>query len=52
MTTHENRLMELIERLEKTLRDLRREVEQRDLDDGRAKPVEAFADELFRSRDS
>jgi hypothetical protein len=53
MTDHQRRLLELIERLDAALRDLRAAVEQGpDPQPDTEAAVEAFADEAFRARDA
>ncbi len=54
MTSYQTRLLELLERLEATLDEVRELLEDREppASSGSAKVVEAFADEAFRDRDA
>ncbi len=51
MTSYESRLIELLDRIEETLRELREHVRDGQ-SPGRAEAIEAFADEAFRARDA
>jgi DNA-binding ferritin-like protein len=54
VTPYETRLLELLERLETTLKDVREHLGRadRETDADSAKALEAFADETFRDRDA
>ena len=54
MTPYESRMLELLDRLEATLKEVREHLErgERPSAAGPDKAVEAFADELFRERDA
>ena len=54
MTPYQTRLLELLERLEATLDEVRELLDSRDPSAslGSAKAIEAFADEAFRDRDA
>ena len=54
MTPYETRMMELLERLEATLQEVREHLDRgrRPVDAEPAKAIEAFADEAFRDRDA
>ncbi len=54
MTPYESRLVELLERLDATLQEVRGHLERgrRQADAAPAKAIEAFADEAFRDRDA
>ena len=53
MTPYETRLLELVDRLQAALEELREAVQQGPAEDPRCgEAVEAFADETFRARDA
>ena len=54
MTPHETRLLELLERLETTLREVREHLDhgRRQAAEAPAAAFDAFADEAFRDRDA
>ncbi len=54
MTPYETRLLELLERLETTLQEVREHLGRQDgpADTATAQEVEAFADEALRDRDA
>ncbi len=51
VTPYESRLIELFDRIEETLRELREHVRSGP-SPGQAEAIEAFADEAFRARDA
>ncbi len=55
MTPYESRMLELLDRLQATLEELRAHLKQGqggEIAPAEAKTVEAFADEAFRARDA
>ncbi len=54
MTPYETRLVELLDQLESTLKEVREHLDRgrRQADGEPARVVEAFADEAFRDRDA